>query len=166
MAKRLVAFASSARPPTGCERTTRRRATRCSKKLKTTSSRAALASRPRATRARIAVRLMKESAARSTSATRNAKFATAWPQPLGGLFARTAAGGTWCAVRGGHAGGWDTHDNNCTVKNLCGTPDPAWALMADLKDTGLPKRRRWCGWASSAAHWHNSRNGRDHYPNA
>ncbi len=64
--------------------------------------------------------------------------------------------------------GWDTHNNNFdTVKNLCGTLDPAWAaLMSDLKDRGLLETTTivWMGEFGRTPKIVADRKGRDHWP--
>ncbi|MCA8996805.1 MAG: DUF1501 domain-containing protein [Planctomycetaceae bacterium] len=65
--------------------------------------------------------------------------------------------------------GWDTHgDNFNLVKDLCGTLDPAWAmLMSDLKDRGLLETTTilWMGEFGRTPNI-NTNTGRDHFPNA
>ena len=66
-------------------------------------------------------------------------------------------------------GGWDTHERNFEgVSELCGTLDSAWAtLMADLEQRGLLESTVvvWMG-EFGRTPVINSRQGRDHYPNA
>jgi hypothetical protein len=66
-------------------------------------------------------------------------------------------------------GGWDTHDNNFeAVRSLCQVLDPAWStLMADLEQHGLLDSTLvvWMG-EFGRTPVINSRQGRDHYPNA
>ncbi|MGD9723339.1 MAG: DUF1501 domain-containing protein [Pirellulales bacterium] len=73
-------------------------------------------------------------------------------------------------THGGDGGlGWDTHtDNFQTVKDLCGTLDPAWAtLMSELKSRGLLESTLivWMGEFGRTPKI-NDNKGRDHYPNA
>jgi hypothetical protein len=65
--------------------------------------------------------------------------------------------------------GWDTHDNNfAQVKSLCQTLDPAWStLLSDLGDRGLLDSTLvvWMG-EFGRTPVINPRQGRDHFPNA
>jgi hypothetical protein len=70
----------------------------------------------------------------------------------------------------GNAGlGWDTHANNFeSVRQLCGTLDPAWAtLMSDLQERGLLESTLvvWMG-EFGRTPIINDNAGRDHWPNS